>query len=500
MKAKFVPIAAASLLLALAAPRSADACGGGVFYPQTSTTAAVTGHRVVISMSSTQTVLWDQIQYQGAPESFAWVLPVKKGARLEVATDAWIETLDGSTTKVVSSPRIECESDYSSGGCCFGGLDGAGAPPRGGDTGEPNVTVVHEETVGPYEVKTLETSMGGGVLADWLTANGYAIPADVAPILDDYVADGFDFIAMRMVPGATVDQMKPVRVITPGAQTSFPLRMLSAGTKDAVDLLLYVIAEGRIKSGNIPTVDFPHDKISYDFATEEFNYDAVRDEALAQSNGRVFLTTMARKGPLLAEYEQPGAGWHDIYHLADYYQANTIAEAYFEQGRINGELTAGGCSSVVSTAKGLAGSADKVVDLCPADGSPCGTAAAGEIDSRKFACAELEDLAVALTGMHPKDVWLTRLEARLPRAALSEDLVLVPGPAASVERSVTAASSTNTPSCPEESAAAPVLGSKGTGGRTPRGPVAAMALAFGLAVAALRRLGGRPAVQHAAAR
>ena len=497
MHARIVPLASAALLLALAAPRSADACGGGVFYEQSSP-AQVTGHRVVISMSSTQTVLWDQIQYQGAPESFAWVLPVKKGARLDVATDAWIETLDGGTTKVVSSPLVMCGGDDdSSGGCCFGGA-AAGDGTRGfDDPTQGGVTVIHRETVGPYETETITTDMGGGALTTWLQSRGYAIPSDVSPILDDYVADGFDFIALRMAPGATVDQMRPVRVVSPGAGTTFPLRMLAAGTKDKVDLILYVIAEGRMKSGNITTVDFPHDKLSYDFDAATSNYDAVRDEALAQSEGRVFLTTLARKGPLLAEYEQIGQGF-DSYNLEVGPPASTIAEAYFRQGAINEENDSE-CAAVTSSAKSLANSGDKVVDVCPADGSPCGTAAAGEIDSRDFTCENLEDLGVALTGMHPKDVWVTRLEARLPRAALSEDLELVPASEEPVERYVTAENASNVP-CDEESAAAPLWSSKSTGGRPPRGPVAVLALAAGLALAALRRLGGRPVVQPAGAR
>lgn len=43
---------------------------------------------------------------------------------------------------------------------------------------------------------------------------------------------------------------------------------------------------------------------------------------------------------------------------------------------------------------------------------------------RDFICGELNDLAVAFEGLHPKDVWLTRLEANLPHSALADDLVL----------------------------------------------------------------------------
>jgi hypothetical protein len=48
----------------------------------------------------------------------------------------------------------------------------------------------------------------------------------------------------------------------------------------------------------------------------------------------------------------------------------------------------------------------------------------GDTDARQLACGTIDDLAVALVGLHPADVWLTRLESNLPRAALATDLVL----------------------------------------------------------------------------
>ncbi|HEY2410275.1 MAG TPA: hypothetical protein VGI10_29925, partial [Polyangiaceae bacterium] len=86
--ATFVSCLAVSLV-----PAHARACGG-CFHgppPVTSESTVVTGHRMAYAISAERTVLWDQIQYQGAPEDFAWVLPVKPGATLELSHDAWFE-------------------------------------------------------------------------------------------------------------------------------------------------------------------------------------------------------------------------------------------------------------------------------------------------------------------------------------------------------------------------------------------------------------------------
>src|SRR5262252_6569636 len=87
MKSSLVVMAVACAFAApLAVSHEARACGGcftvGVG-PKTESTV-VTGHRMALAVSTTQTVLWDQIQYSGDPKEFAWVLPVHAGAHIEV--------------------------------------------------------------------------------------------------------------------------------------------------------------------------------------------------------------------------------------------------------------------------------------------------------------------------------------------------------------------------------------------------------------------------------
>ena len=52
----------------------------------------------------------------------------------------------------------------------------------------------------------------------------------ILPVIDAYVAEGFNFLALKLVPGQGVDSMRPVRVTTPGAAATLPLRMVAAGT------------------------------------------------------------------------------------------------------------------------------------------------------------------------------------------------------------------------------------------------------------------------------
>ena len=86
-----------ALAFALTNVRDAEACGG-CFHPEptvintgTETTSSViTDHRMVFKISQNETILWDQVRYTGRPDEFAWVLPVREGAKVELSRDEFI--------------------------------------------------------------------------------------------------------------------------------------------------------------------------------------------------------------------------------------------------------------------------------------------------------------------------------------------------------------------------------------------------------------------------
>jgi hypothetical protein len=212
---------------------------------------------MVLSMSTDRTILWDQIRFVGAASEFAWILPVKPGATVEVASDAWIDTLDAVTSPRIVSAFPACVEEFSScstsgsraasAGCGDAGFEGVAPPP---DVAPP-VDIVSRESVGPYEIVILRTDSDES-LRDWLDEHEFAIPADLDPIIDDYIDEGFDFAAMRLVPAAGVTQMRPVRVVQPGAVPVLPLRMVVGGAGAFTPISLMVVTEGRYHPANFP--------------------------------------------------------------------------------------------------------------------------------------------------------------------------------------------------------------------------------------------------------
>jgi uncharacterized protein (TIGR03382 family) len=278
-------------LLALAASESGDARACGGCFIATSESTEVTSHRMILSVSQTQTSLWDQIAYSGSPSSFAWVLPVKGMADLELSSDALFGNLDALTQVTVNAPALHCVSNFGGGGDGGSGGGYGNGGSGGGDGGgsaPPPVTVVSQKVVGPYETVQL-SSTSPEALEGWLAQHGYNIPADVAPVVSAYVKEGFDFIALKLVPGAGVSAMRPVRVTTPGATPILPLRMVAAGTGVTTPITLWVVGEGRYEPVDVPTFQISEHDLVWDWDRQGSNYASLVQDNFQSSDGQGWL-------------------------------------------------------------------------------------------------------------------------------------------------------------------------------------------------------------------
>jgi hypothetical protein len=192
-----------------------------------------------------------------------------------------------------------------------------------------------------------------------------------------------------------------------------------------------VISEGRWEADNFGNVEIPNSLVAWDFQDSSSNYGELRTKALAQNNGATWLTAFAMQGALLSPLDGlPGFGFRTYGAPSTGAVSDRIASAYVQQALSNGQMATPEC---VEQFANVSESGLMVVNPCPLDkpfnDSSCGTVKAGEIDARSLVCGladqePLDDVAVALNGLHPKDVWLTRIEADLPRAALGEDLMV----------------------------------------------------------------------------
>jgi hypothetical protein len=397
LRASLVCALVGSLAASLLETDDAWACGGCFHSPPPAQvvidSSLVTAHRMALSISPAQTVLWDQIRYSGSPTEFAWVLPVRAGARIELSTDAWMAALDASTQTIITGPTPACggaaptQREGSGGGCgsSFGSsaLYANGAADDAGAS-TPAVEVISQSVVGPYDSVTVRASQGQALDA-WLVQNGYDVPSSLLPTIGAYTTAGFDFIALKLQPGQGVQAMQPVRVVSPGADPTLPLRMVAAGIGSHVGLELYVLSEGRYHTQNFPDATIDFTRLAWDPYNDISTYSTLAGNALAAGGGAGWLTEFSGRADLGGFSVAPNPGLRLAY-------TTTCVPSFPACG--------GG------------------TDAGPGDAAP---AAPASMCTQVLSC---DDLDVAMNGIAAGALWVTRLRADLPAGALATDLVI----------------------------------------------------------------------------
>jgi hypothetical protein len=108
----------------------------------------------------------------------------------------------------------------------------------------PGVLATEPQRVGNYEVTVLE-ARDAGALGGWLEKSGLApVPPAGKAIVDDYIAGGWVFVAVRLVrDGAGLAAPHPLAVAFPSEKPVYPMRLtaLAGGT---TDLRIHVVAAG----------------------------------------------------------------------------------------------------------------------------------------------------------------------------------------------------------------------------------------------------------------
>lgn len=381
----------------------AEACGGCFHEPPNpnETPSVITDHRMAFSVSKTQTTLWDQVRYAGDPTEFAWVLPVRAGTVVEVARDEFLTALENATAPTIAPPQIQCfyppSSGSSGGGGGFGcsSADEAFAAPNSGGYAadasasfDAGVQIISDKVVGPYEAVVLRSSQGQAI-TDWLQAHNFSIPSSITPVLSYYTDLSFDFVAIRLRPNVGVRSMQPIRVVSPGADATLPLRMVAAGVGQSVGIELFVLSEGRYEATTFDNALIDPATVKWDSAAQRSTYTSVFTS----------VTGAAPKGTWVTEYAGKGAALG----LQSAYKSSCFA-------------------------------ADPVEIPCPepdggaSDAGDDGGAADAGSDGGCFqtvpACDVFDDYERATDGMNLGDITITRMRTTLPTTALSTDLVV----------------------------------------------------------------------------
>jgi hypothetical protein len=220
-----------------------------------------------------------------------------------------------------------------------------------------------------------------------LTQNGFNIPPAVQPILDAYVMEGADFLAMKLLPNQGVQAMRPVRVTTAGAGLSLPLRMASIGTGAVTGITIWVVADGRYEPQNFPFFHIDDSQLVWDWSTNISNYTTLRvqNEAKLKNGGWEIESSIALSQQIVKNVIMSGGQYYG---------------------------------------NGL-GSSAAPVDATQ-DYLPIGSAGAGAGDGGYESAEQVrdDDINALFAGLTASTVRVTRIRSDIAQAAMTSDFVL----------------------------------------------------------------------------
>lgn len=276
-----------AIAVALLLPAPALACGG--FFCSSSELIAVEQERerilFEVNPDGTLTIVVE-IGYVGAPEGFAWILPVPETPTLGTAPASSMLLLDAVTAPSIVPPSIywnwEDDGDSSTGG---DDDDAAGDD----DDDDDDVIVEDLPQVGPYD-PTVVSSDDPEALIDWLNDNGYLITTEMEPYVAGYVAQGMKFLGLRLAPGSAVQDVAPIAVTYTGTVPSIPLTLTGVSAAPEMSFLVFVAGEGRFGPQNWSDLEVPTDLLQADPRTGANNYYPLISYLADLEGGRAFFT------------------------------------------------------------------------------------------------------------------------------------------------------------------------------------------------------------------
>jgi hypothetical protein len=297
-------------LLAIAAllcvPRAALACGG--MFCDAVQPVDQAAERIVFAWAEDDTcsdgriTVEVQISYEGDADDFAWVVPVPDVPELFVSNDAAFTVLANAT--VPTFPLVDEEF-----GTCDGGMftpmrdaDSAGAE-GGGDDQQGGVNVIASETVGPYDTVVLQAT-NAGVLVEWLQEQDYAIPSDLEPVLQPYLAEQQYFVALKLSSHKDAGDLSPLGMTYCGHAASIPIQLTSVASIDDLPIEVFVLGPTRAVPDNYLHVRI--NEAAIDWYGGGLNYRDVVRRAANEAGGQAFATDFSGRSSMFS-----GRFWND---------------------------------------------------------------------------------------------------------------------------------------------------------------------------------------------
>ncbi|HEY8079453.1 MAG TPA: hypothetical protein VIF62_35225, partial [Labilithrix sp.] len=362
--------AAAPLLFSSIPARAA----GAVLHPASESDPTTLDAEIAVASTPYATTRWMRVHVAG-PSRVLWLVPVRAGAAVDWASDAWLDSLDDAT-----APRVTPPDAFPP--CGFGHATERVPSWVGKDPTRPSAAVGVHLTLDDLHA----------------AAASFAIDSATDSALGAIFASGGAVLSVPIdIPSFTVAASATLRV-TDDAPSEIPLALFGSSAAIAhVD----AIAIAPLPASVAGARDIDPSLLTW--GASGSSYGAARASAFGA--GASWIRESSMREPLFDGVPSASAP-----ALVDRFAptcAGTMRDAASASGAVGRACPAGGAARVPG-------------------GSGCAPIS-GAIDPSSFACAGSDDLALALSGSTPRSVVVSRLSGVVTSGAPGQGDALATG-------------------------------------------------------------------------
>lgn len=307
-----LPLAAAAQLAAsISVVSDARACGG-FFCSQVP--VLQTAEQVVFEIEGDEITAYIKLQYEGDDPSFAWIVPVPETPEVEVGVgQEMFDALEDQTAPRFSTMSGEASavaqvgpSGCGGGGGFFGGSFDSGDPRLVSTLLiAPEVDVLAEKRVGPYDVAVLDATNAFDV-NDWLRINGYRVLPGSEQIVQSYLDVGMKLLALKLAPEVGSNAVEPLKLTYRDSRgcAEIPIRLTAIAARPGLEIITWVFGSARAVPENYAPVEVDPAELS---SADDYG-SALSAAVDAAPNGHGFVTEFAQPTATLSDRNDPTLG------------------------------------------------------------------------------------------------------------------------------------------------------------------------------------------------
>jgi hypothetical protein len=228
--------------------------------------------QVILVREGNRNVITMYNDFKGDTKDFAMVVPVPvvlKKNDIHVVDPSIFQRLnDYSAPRLVEyydqNPCYGYETEDKVMDSAPGALNEVVVTGNGARKKDLGVKIEAKYLVGEYDILILSAKESNG-LKEWLTGNGYKIPASAEEVLDPYIKSNLKFFVVKVNENEkkklSNNFLRPIQIKFNSPKFMLPIRLGMANADGDQDLIVYAFTEkGRVECTNYRNVEMPTGK------------------------------------------------------------------------------------------------------------------------------------------------------------------------------------------------------------------------------------------------